>query len=92
MAVGIVYDYAVLFAFEGVEGDMSPPAGPNPVLDIGVSSGSDQESLEPREVLGACDIHAYLYLFTKETYNMFGAVLPKNVFWIYCSAPSGKLF
>ena len=80
MAVGVVDNDPVLVAFEGIEGDMSPPAGPNSVLDVGVSSGSDEEALEPREVLNANGVHIYLILITKETYNLIGVMLPTDIF------------
>ncbi len=67
MAVGIVNDSAMLFAFERVEWDVSPPAGFDSVLDVGVSSCSDEEALEPREVSRLNTVHFYLILITRET-------------------------
>jgi hypothetical protein len=72
MTVGVVHDNAMLFAFESVEWDVSPPARPDPVLYVGVSSCSDEEALEPREVSRLYAVHLYLILITRETYNLIG--------------------
>ena len=72
MAVGIIHDYAVLFAFKRVEWYVSPPARSDPVLYVGVSSCSDEEALESREVSRLYAVHFYLILITRETYNLIG--------------------
>tara|TARA_Y100000031_G_C7863564_1_gene223037 strand:+ start:150 stop:383 length:234 start_codon:yes stop_codon:yes gene_type:complete len=70
MTVGIVHDYVVLFAFESVEWGVSPPAGFNSMLYVGVSSCSDEEVLEPREVFRLYAVHFYLFLIIRESYNL----------------------
>ena len=70
MAVGIIHDYAVLFAFKRVEWYVSPPARSDPVLYVGVSSCSDEEVLEPREVFRLYAVHFYLFLIIRESYNL----------------------
>ena len=47
MSMRVVFDDPMLLTLEGVEGDVSPPPGSNPIIDEGVSSDSYEETLEP---------------------------------------------